>query len=157
MNSTTSKVATLLGTASLLTMASAMAAHAQQVRAGADGAGRSRRIAGAGVDHGLADSRRGRSRRAGHQFEPAGLQPDRRPHNRRFVQDGAAANVSPGPVAVQSGANIERATRVNIRQLDTGNATRSLLMVDGVRVPGQGNGTCEIDPSIIPALSQDRH
>ncbi len=67
-----------------------------------------------------------------------------------------AANVSPGPVAVQSGANIERATRVNIRGLDTGNATRSLLMVDGVRVPGQGNGTCEIDPSIIPALSQER-
>src|SRR5205085_5284841 len=44
-----------------------------------------------------------------------------------------AANVSPGPVAVQSGANIERATRVNLRGLDTGNATRSLLMVDGVR------------------------
>ena len=63
--------------------------------------------------------------------------------------------MSPGPVAVQSGANIERATRVNIRQLDTGNATRSLLMVDGMRVPGQGNGTCEIDPSIIPATSLD--
>jgi outer membrane receptor protein involved in Fe transport len=29
-------------------------------------------------------------------------------------------------------------------------------MVDGIRVPGQGNGTCEIDPSIIPSLSQDR-
>jgi iron complex outermembrane receptor protein len=67
-----------------------------------------------------------------------------------------AANVAPGPVATMSGANIERGTRVNIRQLDTGNATRSLLMVDGLRVPGQGNGTCEIDPSIIPAISQDR-
>jgi len=64
-----------------------------------------------------------------HQFEPAG-----------FAQTGAlttadlfrtipAANVSPGPVATQSGANLERATRVNLRGLDTGNAPRSLLMV----------------------------
>src|ERR1044072_7819578 len=67
-----------------------------------------------------------------------------------------AANVSPGPVATQSGANIERATRGNLRGLDTGNAVRSLLLVDGIMVPPQGNGQCEIDPSIIPALSQDR-
>src|SRR5206468_11863331 len=64
----------------------------------------------------------------------------------------AAANVSPGPIAVQSGANIERATRVNIRGLDTGDAVRTLLLVDGHRFPGQGNGVCEIDPSIIPQL-----
>jgi iron complex outermembrane receptor protein len=67
-----------------------------------------------------------------------------------------AATVSPGPVATQSGANIERATKVNIRNLDSGTATRSLLMIDGVRAPAQGNGLCEIDPSIIPALSQER-
>ena len=67
-----------------------------------------------------------------------------------------AANVTPGPVAVQSGANIERATRVNIRQLDTGDAPRTLLLVDGHRFPGQGNGICEIDPSIVPALALDR-
>ena len=67
-----------------------------------------------------------------------------------------AANVSPGPVATESGANIERGTRVNLRQLDTGNAARSLLMVDGVRFPGQGNGLCAIDPSIIPQISLDR-
>jgi outer membrane receptor protein involved in Fe transport len=67
-----------------------------------------------------------------------------------------AANVSPGPVAIQSGANIERATRVNLRGLDTGNAPRTLLLVDGHRFPGQGNGTCEIDPSIVPELALDR-
>src|SRR5262245_51126553 len=66
-----------------------------------------------------------------------------------------AANVSPGPVAVVGGGNIERATRVNIRGLDTGNATRSLLMIDGMRLPGQGNGLCEIDPAVVPALAQD--
>ena len=66
-----------------------------------------------------------------------------------------AANVAPGPVATMSGANIERGTKVNLRGLDTGNATRSLLMIDGMRFPGQGNGQCMIDPSIIPALSLD--
>jgi hypothetical protein len=50
-----------------------------------------------------------------------------------------------------SGANIERGTKVNLRGLDTGNATRSLMMIDGMRFPGQGNGQCMIDPSIIPA------
>jgi hypothetical protein len=44
-----------------------------------------------------------------------------------------------------SGANIERGTKVNPR-LDTGSATRSLLMIDGMRFPGQGNGQCVIDP-----------
>src|SRR5215467_4053413 len=66
-----------------------------------------------------------------------------------------AANVTPGPVATNAGNNIERATRVNIRGLDTPDATRSLLMVDGMRFPAQGNGLCEIDPSVIPALSLD--
>ncbi len=66
-----------------------------------------------------------------------------------------AANVAPGPVATMSGANIERGTKVNLRGLDTGNATRSLMMIDGMRFPGQGNGQCTVDPSIIPALSMD--
>src|SRR5262245_16706505 len=66
-----------------------------------------------------------------------------------------AANVAPGPIATMSGANIERGTKVNLRGLDTGNATRSLMMIDGMRFPGQGNGQCVVDPSIIPALSMD--
>jgi outer membrane receptor protein involved in Fe transport len=66
-----------------------------------------------------------------------------------------AANVMPAGVATNSGATIERAVKVNIRGLDTGTATRSLFMVDGIRFPAQGNGQCIIDPSVIPALSQD--
>jgi iron complex outermembrane receptor protein len=66
-----------------------------------------------------------------------------------------AANVGPGPIATQSGANIERGVKVNLRGLDTGSATRSLMMIDGMRFPGQGNGQCVVDPSIIPALSMD--
>jgi iron complex outermembrane receptor protein len=66
-----------------------------------------------------------------------------------------AANVMPAGVATNSGATIERGVKVNIRGLDTGTATRSLLMVDGIRFPAQGNGQCVIDPSIIPQLSID--
>src|SRR3954465_9483829 len=64
-------------------------------------------------------------------------------------------NVIPGPVATQA-ANVERGTRVNLRQLDTGSAPRSLMMIDGVRYPPQGNGLCQIDPSIIPNVAIDR-
>jgi iron complex outermembrane receptor protein len=66
-----------------------------------------------------------------------------------------AANVLPNSVATNSGATIERGVKVNLRGLDTGTATRSLMMIDGIRFPGQGNGQCVLDPSIIPALSID--
>jgi outer membrane receptor protein involved in Fe transport len=156
MNFKTSKVATLLGSASMMTMASAIAAQAQQVaqaqmaQAGPQEVPEQVLITGSLI--------RGT---AAVGVPVTNLSPQ------DFAQTGAlttadlfrtvpSANVSPGPVATQSGANIERATRVNIRGLDTGDFTRSLLMVDGVRVPAQGNGVCEIDPSIIPALSLDR-
>ncbi|HEX5279135.1 MAG TPA: TonB-dependent receptor [Micropepsaceae bacterium] len=66
-----------------------------------------------------------------------------------------AANVAPGPSAVNSGGHQERETRVNIRGLD-GTGPRSLMMIDGVRFPPQADGLCSIDPSIIPALALDR-
>lgn len=145
MNSTTSKLATLLGTASLLTMANATA-QAQM----AEEIPETVLITGSLI--------RGT---AAVGVPVTNLRPQ------DFAQTGAltvsdlfrtfpAANVSPGPVASESGANIERGTRVNLRQLDTGNASRSLLMIDGVRFPGQGNGLCAIDPGIIPALSLER-
>ena len=64
-------------------------------------------------------------------------------------------NVIPGPVGTQA-ANVERGTRVNLRQLDTGSAPRSLMMIDGVRYPPQGMGLCQIDPSIIPEVAIER-
>jgi outer membrane receptor protein involved in Fe transport len=67
-----------------------------------------------------------------------------------------AANVQPGPLSSSSGANIERAIKVNIRGLDTGSAARNLLMVDGMRVPAMSNGVCTLDPSIIPSLALER-
>src|SRR5579871_5547079 len=44
---------------------------------------------------------------------------------------------------------------VNIRGLST-KGNRTLLMVDGRRYPGQGDGLCRTDPSIVPQLALDR-
>ena len=66
-----------------------------------------------------------------------------------------AANVSPGAPGTSAGNFVARNTRVNLRGLDTGDAVRSLLMVDGMRYPAQGQGLCMIDPSIIPQLALD--
>jgi len=156
MNSKTSKLATLLGSASLFTMANAMAAQAQQVAQAQMAQATPMEVPEQVLITGSLI--RGT---AAVGVPVTNLSPQ------DFTQTGAlttadlfrtvpAANVSPGPVAVQSGANIERATRVVIRGLDTGDAARSLLMVDGVRFPPQGNGVCEVDPSIIPALALDR-
>src|SRR5690242_15262124 len=64
-------------------------------------------------------------------------------------------NVSPGPVGTQ-GAAQERGVRVNLRQLDTGSANRSLMMIEGMRYPSQSSGLCQIDPSIIPTAAIER-
>ena len=64
-------------------------------------------------------------------------------------------NVAPGPVATQ-GANEERGVRVNLRQLDTGSANRSLMMIDGMRYPSQSADLCQVDPSIIPTAAIER-
>ncbi len=154
MNPKTSTLASLLGSASLLAMANSGAAQAQPVPMMAQAAPMEAPeqvlVTGSLIRGTVA---------VGVPVTNLGPQD--------FTQSGSvstgdlfrtvpAANVIPGPVAVQSGANIERATRVNIRQLDTGDAPRTLLLVDGHRFPGQGNGICEIDPSIVPQLALDR-
>jgi outer membrane receptor protein involved in Fe transport len=156
MNPTASRLATLLGTASLVTLANAMTAQAQQVaqaqtaQAGPQEIPEQVLITGSLI-HGAAAVGVPVTNLSPQDFAMTGSLT-----TSDLFRTVPAANVAPGPVATMSGANIERATRVNLRGLDTGTATRSLLMVDGLRVPGQGNGTCEIDPSIIPALSLDR-
>ncbi len=160
MNSTTpranslgTKLTTLLGTASLLTMAHAIAAQGQQVAQGqvaqAEEVPETVLITGSLIRGTVAVG-----------VPVTNLKPQ------DFAMTGAlnAAdlfrsipqfNVQAGAVATISGATPERAIKVNLRGLDTGTATRSLLMVDGMRFPAQGNGGCVVDPSIIPALSLD--
>jgi iron complex outermembrane receptor protein len=155
MNPTTRKLATLMGSASLFTLASALSGHAQQVAqaqmAQATPAEVPEQVLVTGsLIHGAAA--------VGVPVTNLGSQD--------FTETGnvtigdlfrtiPAANVSPGPSAVNSNGHQERETRVNIRGLDQ-TGPRTLLMIDGVRFPPQADGICAIDPSIIPALALDR-
>src|SRR5437764_11536444 len=154
MNPTASRLATLMGSASFLTL-TAITAHAQQVA--------QRQMAPAA-----------REAIPEQVLMPGSLIPGTAAvgvpvtnlGTQDFTQTGAVtigdlfrtvpvANVAPGPSAVNSGGHQERETRVNIRGLDQ-TGPRSLLMVDGMRFPPQADGLCAIDPSIIPALALDR-
>jgi len=46
-------------------------------------------------------------------------------------------------------AVVERGNKVNIRRLDMPDAPRSLMMVDGMRMPPQGNDGCLLDPLAV--------
>ena len=67
-----------------------------------------------------------------------------------------AATVQAGPVATANAGNLEKAVRVQVRGLDTGTSERELLMVDGMRVPPMTNQVAVLDASIIPSLALDR-
>src|SRR5947209_12669826 len=155
MNPTASRFATLMGSASFLTLTATLTANAQQVaqaqmaQAAAEAVPEQVLITGSLI-HGTAA--------VGVPVTNLGAQD--------FTQTGAItigdlfrtvpqANVAPGPSAVNSGGHQERETRVNIRGLDQ-TGPRTLLMIDGVKYPPQADGICAIDPSIIPALALDR-
>jgi outer membrane receptor protein involved in Fe transport len=144
-----SRLTALLGTASLLTLAQAQGAYAGEVIAQAEEIPETVLITGSLI--------RGT---AAVGVPVVNLSPQ------DFAMTGTLTasdlfrtipqfNVNPGPVATGA-ANNERGTRVNLRQLDTGSAPRSLMMIDGMRYPQQGNGLCQIDPSIIPAFAIER-
>ncbi len=153
MNPKTSKLAALLATASLLTLANALAAQAgeaQSTQASPEEIPETVLITGSLIRGTTAVG-----------VPVTNLSP------MDFAQTGAlttadlfrsfpAANVQPGPLSSSSGANIERSIKVNLRGLDTGSAARNLMMVDGMRVPAMSNGVCTLDPSIIPALALER-
>ena len=159
MNSKTSKLTTLLSSASFLTLASSTAALAQQVAqaqvaqaqmAQATEVPEQVLITGSLI-HGAAA--------VGVPVTNLGTQD--------FAQTGSlttadlfrtvpSALVSPGPVGTNANNNIGKQTRVNIRNLDPNDGTRSLMMVDGYRFPPQGEADCTIDPSVIPAIALDR-
>jgi len=154
MNPTTSKLATLMGTASFLTMVNALSAQAQQMTAQAQmaqaGAIPEQVLVTGSLIHGTAA--------VGVPVTNLGAQDFTETGNVSIgdlFRTVPEANVAPGPSALNSGGHQERETRVNLRGLDA-TGPRSLLMVDGVRFPPQADGICAIDPSIIPALALDR-
>ena len=158
MNPTTSRLATLMGSASLLTLTNVLAAQAQQV-----------------AQAQVAQAQMAQAQEVPEQVLITGSLihgtaavgvPVTNLNVQDFRQTGAlttadlfrtipVANVSPGAVSTNSGGHLERETRVNIRGLDA-TGPRSLLMVDGMRFPPQADGICAIDPSIIPSLALDR-
>jgi len=66
-----------------------------------------------------------------------------------------AANFSSGDIGTTAAGRVDRGQKINLRNLDTTNSSRGLMMVDGMRVPASGNGLCAIDPSLIPSVSLD--
>jgi iron complex outermembrane receptor protein len=59
------------------------------------------------------------------------------------------------PNVINGGGYINRGQNINIRNLSQ-KGNRTLMLVDGMRFPNQGNGGCQTDPSIIPQLALDR-
>ncbi len=158
MNPGTSRVTSLLGSASLLAMIGAGGSQAQELaqaqmaQAGPAGVPEQVLVTGSLI--------RGTAA-VGVPVTNVGPQD--------FVQTGAlttaelfrtvpAAVVSPGPVGTNNGGNIGRETEVSLRGLDSsgGYPVRGLMMIDGYRFPPQGEHSGQRDPSIIPALALDR-
>src|SRR6266436_2782459 len=154
MNPTTSKLATLMGSASLLTLTNALAAQAQQVAqaqmAQAQEVPEQVLITGSLI-HGTAAVGVPVTNLNVQDFRQTGAQT-----LADLFRTVPVANVSPGAVATNPGGHLERETRVNIRGLDQ-TGPRSLMMIDGMRFPPQADGICAIDPSIIPSIALDRN
>ena len=156
MNPKTSKLASLLGSASLLAMSGAGGVAAQQVaqdqtaQAAPTEVPEQVLITGSLIRGTVA---------VGVPVTNIGPQD--------YVQSGSlttsdlfrnvpAAFVQPGGAGTLTNANVGKQTRVNIRNLDPNDGVRTLMMVDGYRFPPQGEADCTIDPSFIPALALDR-
>src|SRR5258708_2595866 len=155
MHATTSRICALLGTASFLTLASSLEAQAQQVAQAQTAQANPMEVPEQVL---ITGSLIRGTAAVGVPVTNLGPQ-DYRTTGALTTSDLFRTvpqfNVIPGPVATQA-ANVDRWSRVYLRQLDTGSAPRSLMMVDGMRYPAQGMGLCQIDPSIIPTAAVDR-
>ena len=139
------RLATLLGTASLLAMAGMTTGHAQsQVAIDSDEPPETVLITGSLI--------RGTTAVGAPvtNFTPQDFATTGALITADLFRFFPAASVQPGAVATNVGSNIERGIRVSLRNLDTGTATRSLLMVDGIRFPAQGSGQCYVTLAISP-------
>ena len=157
MNSITSpaaslraKLASLLGTASLLTMASALPAYAQAV-AQAEEVPETVLITGSLIRGTVAVGVPVVNLGAKDFATTAALSTS------DLFRTLPQFNVSVGGgVGTVAAGRAEGGTRVNLRQLDTGTAPRNLMMIDGMRYPPQDQGLCQIEPDVIPVIAIDR-
>src|SRR6266850_3045392 len=154
MNPTASRLAVLMGTASLVTIANAISAQAQNQQVAQAQTAQAEEIPETVL---ITGSLIRGTAAVGVPVTNLGL--------KDFQTTGAiktadlfrtvpAANVYPTGDGANSGGHLEREQRVNLRGLDA-TGPRALMMVDGMRFPPQADGICAIDPSIIPAISLD--
>ena len=73
-----------------------------------------------------------------------------------LLKEVPSLNVLPSNSATNPGATLTHPQTVAIHGISSGTATETLLMIDGMRFPVQGFGTCYVDPSIIPQLALER-
>src|SRR5258706_8963677 len=138
MNPTTSRLATLMGSASLLTMANVLAANAQQVAQtqmaqAARGEVPEQVLITGSLIHGTAAVGVPVTNLSVQDFRTTGAAT-----TADLFRSVPVANVSPGAVATNSPCQLQRLTRVNIRGLDAP-AQRSAMMMDGRRHPPQAD------------------
>lgn len=63
----------------------------------------------------------------------------------------------PSFTAIDSGGTTSADQNINIHNLSANNGGgRTLLLIDGIRYPGESISSCMIDPSIIPVLAVNR-
>lgn len=72
-----------------------------------------------------------------------------------LLRNVPAVEVDASTGAGSSPGNWERLTSVDLRGLSTNAGVRTLMLIDSMRYPVQGHGTCQLDPSIIPSLALD--
>jgi iron complex outermembrane receptor protein len=73
-----------------------------------------------------------------------------------LFRDVPAVVTATGSDALNTGGHLVRANPYDLHNLDAGLGERSLMMIDGVRFPTQGDHLNVHDPSIIPVLALDR-
>src|ERR1700692_2446794 len=131
MNPTTSRLSMLLGPASFLTLATSLDAHAQQVAQAQTAQANPMEVPEQVLITGSLIRGTAAVGVPVTNLSPQDYRTTGALTTSDLFRTVPQFNVIPGPVATQA-ANVERGTRVNLRQLDTGSrARRSLLMQGG--------------------------
>ncbi len=155
-------VTILLGSASLLTLGAGVCAHAQDAPVAAAAVVAAEAPPAAGAAGAVTEVVVTGSHIRGVQAVGA---PVTVLGDKEFKQTGAVTigdllvnvpqvTMIAGSNVINGGGYVARDQNINLRNLSQ-KGTRTLLMVDGMRVPNQGNGGCQTDPSIIPQLAVD--
>ncbi len=67
-----------------------------------------------------------------------------------------AVTVDNSTAITNAGGQINRAQGIDVHTMNSSSSPRTLLLVNGMRVPPAGHGTDRFDPSIVPQIAVDR-